>query len=147
MQFVQASGSDIGSLIALMREFYAIEHLRFDETVATEGLGQLFDGAAPGVVYLIAVDGVAIGYFVLAFSFSLEFHGRYAWLDELYLREPWRGHGIGAAALGFIEQLCRDRGFAALRLEVARENAGAERLYRRSGYEDYSRDLLTKWIR
>jgi GNAT superfamily N-acetyltransferase len=144
---VPATAADLGALLTLMREFYASERLPFDPAVATDGLQQLFADPSSGAVYLIALEGGAAGYFVLGFNFSLEFHGRYVWIDELYVREAWRGHGLGSAALSFVERICRDRGYAAVRLEVARRNAAAERLYRRSGYDDYDRDLLTKRVR
>jgi len=40
-----------------------------------------------------------VGYAVLAFGFSLEFDGRDAFLDELFIAEPCRGQGIGSAVL------------------------------------------------
>jgi GNAT superfamily N-acetyltransferase len=145
--FVRATAGDVDVLGGLMREFYAIEHLRFDEAAARAALQQAFADPSAGTVYLIEIEAVPNGYFVIGFNFSLEFHGRYAWLDELYVREPFRGRGAGGAALRFVEQSCREEGLVAVRLEVARENAGAASLYRRSGYADSNRDLLTKWIR
>lgn len=144
--FVPATAIDLESLLTLMREFYAIEHLPFDEAVAARGLAQAFADPSAGAVFLIQADAEVVGYMVLGFNFSLEFHGRYAWIDELYVRGAYRGQGLGTAALAFVERLCRERGFAAVRLEVARRNRGAAALYRRLGYEDYDRDLLTKRI-
>ena len=131
----------------MMRDLYAAEHLPFDERVATRGLRELLADPSLGTVYIIEVEGGVCGYVVVAVNFSLEFHGRYAWIDELYVRAPSRGCGIGSAVLRLIEAEARDRGFDAVRLEVTRGNAGAARLYRRVGYEDLDRDLLTRWIR
>lgn len=142
-----ATDRDLSVILTLMPEFYALEHLRFDEAFATRALRQLWADPAAGAVYLIEIAGVAHGYLVLGFNFSLEFGGRYAWIDELYVRQPFQGRGVGRAALAFVESLCRDRGMVAVRLEVARQNMRAERLYQRAGYEDYNRDLLTRWIR
>ena len=145
--FIQATAADLDILLTLMREFYAVEHLPFDPAVATAGLSVMFADASAGAVYLIEMDGAPIGYMVLGFNFSLEFHGRYVWIDELSIRSAHRGHGAGTAALAFVHELCRARGYAAVRLEVARRNVDAGRLYRRQGYEDYDRDLLTRWVR
>ncbi len=145
--FSLATETDIAVVLQLMPEFYAEERLPYDERAAARALRQLFADPSAGAVYLIEADGVVNGYMALGFNFSLEFHGRYAWIDELYVREPFRSRGIGTAALRFVEALCRERGFEAVRLEVVRSNAGAGRLYRRAGYQDEDRDLLTRWIR
>lgn len=45
-----------------------------------------------------------------------------------------RGRGVGERLLSAAEAACRARGCTALRLEVHPDNAGARRLYARSGY-------------
>lgn len=145
--FRLAGEADLDLVLELMSEFYPLEHLTFDRRVAASAVRQLVDDPTLGGVYLIESDGQTAGYVVMGINFSLEFRGRYAWIDELYVHEPLRGRGIGAATLAFVESVCRDRGLAAVRLEVARANRGAGRLYRRHGFEEYNRDLLTRWIR
>ncbi|MGZ7077088.1 MAG: GNAT family N-acetyltransferase, partial [Candidatus Angelobacter sp.] len=86
------------------------------------------------------------GYFALTFCFSLEFHGRFALLDELYLREAYRRQKLGKAAVSFAEDLCRKAGIAAVRLEVGRENQNAQSLYRAAGFKEDERNLMTKWL-
>jgi GNAT superfamily N-acetyltransferase len=44
-----------------------------------------------------------IGYIVLTLGDSLEYHGRDAFVDEIYIRESHRGKGIGAQAIKFVE--------------------------------------------
>jgi len=144
--FTVADASHANLLIPLMREFYAVEHLRFDEKVAPQALQQLLRNRAFGIAYLISVDNELVGYIVLTFGFSLEFHGRDAFIDELYLRENYRGQGIGKAGLQLIEETCRSEGIKALHLEVERVNTRAQAVYRRAGYQDHDRYLLTKWF-
>lgn len=86
------------------------------------------------------------GYIVLTFGFSLEFHGRDAFVDELYVRNGYRGHGIGKASLRLVEEVCQKEGIKALHLEVDRQNLHAQNLYRKAGYKDHDRYLLTKWL-
>jgi GNAT superfamily N-acetyltransferase len=83
---------------------------------------------------------------VLTFGFSLEFHGRNALLDELYLREEFRGRGLGRASLVRAEEICRREGIRAVHLEVDRVNVRAQEVYRKAGYKDHDRYLLTKWL-
>ncbi len=97
-------------------------------------------------IYLIFRGTDLAGYFALTFCFSLEFHGRFALLDELYLREPYRRQKLGKAVVVFAEDLCRKAGIKAVRLEVGRENQGAQSLYRAAGFKEDERNLMTKWL-
>jgi hypothetical protein len=51
----------------------------------------------PGLaqIYFIFRGPELAGYFTLTFCFSLEFHGRFALFDELYLREPYADRSWG----------------------------------------------------
>ena len=102
----------------------------------------------PGLaqIYFIFRGPELAGYFTLTFCFSLEFHGRFALLDELYLRQPFRRQKLGQGVVGFAEGICRREGIMALRLEVGRDNAPAQALYRQSGFQEDARNLMTRWL-
>lgn len=87
-----------------------------------------------------------VGYVVLTFSYSLEFHGRDAYVDEIYVREAHRGRGVGGQTLRFIEKVCRALGVQALHLEVDRDNTSARAVYETAGFEDRNNYLLTRRI-
>lgn len=144
--FTLAGASDVELLIELMQEFYVVEHLQFDEGAARAALGQILNDRRFGVVHVIVVGEEAAGYLVVTFGFSLEFRGRDAFVDELYLREKFRGRGIGKASLELAEAICREEKISALHLEVDRVNTRALGLYRRAGFRDHDRYLLTKWL-
>lgn len=101
---------------------------------------------AYGNGWFIEHGGELIGYIILCFDFSMEYGGRNAWVDEFFLTREWRGKGIGAQALKFFEQAARDAGATAIHLEVNQGNRAIE-LYRRRGFEDHHRYLMTKWLR
>jgi GNAT superfamily N-acetyltransferase len=144
--FTLARASDAELLVELMGEFYACEHLEFEARAARAALEQILRDRRFGVVHLIRVGEEAAGYFVLTFGFSLEFGGRDAFVDELYLREKFRGHGLGKASLELAVEVCRAEGIRALHLEVDRVNTRAQGVYRRAGFRDHDRYLLTKWV-
>jgi diamine N-acetyltransferase len=141
-----AAIEDAPLLLGLMREFYAFEHLTFDETRARAALVRLLDDASLGRVFLVEEDGGPAGYVVLAFGYSLEFHGRDAFVDELFLRPAFRGRGLGREFLRFVEEQCRQFGVTALHLEVERKNKAAQEFYRRLGFQDHDRYLMTRWL-
>ena len=146
VRFSVAGPADEETVLSLMREFYEIEHLPFTEEAARAALRQVLEAHRYGVVALMHAGQELAGYLVLTFGFSLEFHGRDALMDELYVRERHRGHGAGTLSLAFVEELCRTEGIRALHLEVDRGNEPARRLYHRAGYVDHDRYLLTKWL-
>lgn len=137
---------DESTVVALMRDFYAGEHLVFDELIAPRAVRELLAAPSLGSIHLLEHDDSVIGYFVVTFGFSLEFHGRYALLDELYLVPSARGRGWGRHALELAAGTARQAGVAALRLEVNHVNTRARAAYLRAGFQDNRRDLLTRWL-
>jgi ribosomal protein S18 acetylase RimI-like enzyme len=144
--FQLLSEEELPALLEMMREFYAQQHMRFDENVARGAITQLLKSPAHGQIYLIFRGTMLAGYFALTFCFSLEFHGRFALLDELFLLEPFRRQKLGEGVAGFAESICRREGIAALRLEVGRDNLPAQSLYKKSGFQEDARNLMTKWF-
>lgn len=146
IHFRLGDNSDIETLVEFIRECHKLEHLPFDDSTVHALLAKLLNNESLGRVWLIQ-DGIeAIGYIVLTFGYSLEFLGRDAFIDELYIRESHRGKGIGTKAIQFVEGVCPSLGIQALHLEVDQENTRAQSLYRKVGFEDHDRYLMTKWI-
>lgn len=144
--FQLLSDHEIPTLMEMMREFYAQQEMRFDEPAAAQVVNKALNSPDLAQIYLIFRGTELAGYFALTFCFSLEFHGRFALFDELYLREPFRRQKLGKAVVAFAEDLCRKAGIKALRLEVGRENQGAQSLYRATGFKEDERNLMTKWL-
>jgi len=141
-----AGPADAATVVALMRAFYAEEHLVFDETAARRSVDELLAHPGLGAILLFETDGRVIGHAVLTFGFSLEFHGRYVLLDELFLIPEARGHGRGRSALALAEAWTRSAGATALRLELNHANTRARSLYLAAGFTDDRRDLFTKRV-
>ncbi|MBL8207861.1 MAG: GNAT family N-acetyltransferase [Blastocatellia bacterium] len=146
LKIIPAEATDIEMLVVFMRDFYEHEALSFDESSARQALQQLIENHFFGRVFLFELADEKIGYTVLTFGFSLEFHGRDAFVDELYIVTGHRGRGIGKQALEFLADVCRTEGIAALHLEVERANTIAQEVYRKQGFKDHDRYLLTRWL-
>lgn len=146
LRFQPLAPADFESLFGMMREFYVHEEMPFDETVARQALLKMLDNDSLGRVFLIYAGGEIAGYTVLTFGYSLEFHGRDAFVDELFLREKYRGQGIGQQTLEFLSSVCAESGVKALHLEVDHKNNTAQQTYRKFGFKDHDRYLMTKWL-
>ena len=144
--FRPANHADADTLVEMMRDFNAHERIAFDEAEVRAVLAQLFADDSCGLVYLIRLGGEVAGYVVITFGFSIEFRGRDALIDELFVKDEFRGRGLASAALRHAEGVCRERGVRALHLEVDRGNARAQSVYQRAGFEDRGNYLLNKWL-
>jgi GNAT superfamily N-acetyltransferase len=142
----EAGASDTDELLALMRSFYAEEGYPFHEERTERVLRAMLANPFFGAVWVFRLDGRAVGYLVVTHGYSLEFGGRDAFVDEVYVIPEMRGRGIGAQALRIAEEHCRRQGIGALHLEVERENPRARALYERSGYKAHDRYLMTRWL-
>lgn len=144
--FAAATESDLNRLIPVLRAFYEVEHLPWNEPALRRALSVLVADANVGRLRMILRDGEIAGYFLLGFCFSLEFGGRFGLLDELFVLPAHRGGGLAKRALAEVEALCRAEGLDALRLEVNDDNAHARGIYERAGYVAHPRRLMTLWL-
>ncbi len=141
-----AREDDVETLLPLMRGLYEHDGDEFNAVTHRAALMGLLAHPERGQVWLVEDDGAAVGYAVLTFGYSLEYRGRDALVDELFLAESHRGRGLGMQTLAFLEAECRRQGIAALHLEVARGNTRAQAVYRAAGFFSHDRILMTKWV-
>lgn len=94
----------------------------------------LLDADGPGRIWLIELAGQAIGYVALCFGYSIEFGGRDAFIDELYIAPAHRGNGYGKTTLELLKAEAQALDVRALHLEVAHTNDSARRLYAAAGF-------------
>lgn len=99
-----------------------------------------------GRLILFEHAGELLGYMVLGFGFSLEFHGRDCLLDEFYVVPEHRSKGIGRAAVEFAIAMCRKMGIHAVHLEADYVNVRGHEFYKKLGFKDHERHLMTLWI-
>jgi len=146
IQFRLANFADINTLVEFMRQFYSIDQYPLDEQVARTALEKIVGDPSLGRVWLINHEHEAIGYIAVTFGYSLEYHGRDAFIDELFVTASYRNQGIGTKAIQFVLEVCPELGIHALHLEVERTNTAGQALYRKFGFEDHDRFLMTRWI-
>jgi len=120
--------------------------LPFDEDEVRVPLKMFLARPELGRAWLIQHQETTVGYVILTLSFSFEYRGVDAFIDELYIEPQWRRMGFGRQAMQQVESHARGLGVHALHLEVDRGNDAAMELYRRAGYADHRRHLMTKWL-
>jgi diamine N-acetyltransferase len=139
----KATGEDLERLVHLMGEFYAESGYPLNQGRAGQAFSALLADERLGHVWLIQKDSQDVGYLVLTMGYSMEYGGRDAFVDDLFIRAQFRGAGLGTAALAQVREFAANLGVRALHLEVARDNTIAQALYRQAGFRDTERQLLT----
>lgn len=145
-RFVPATDADLPRLLPVLREFYAEEHLPWNEPALRAALAVLIGDPDAGRLLLIRRGDEIAGHVAIGYCFSLEFGGRYGLLDELFVLPAHRGAGLAKRALAEAEALCRSEGLLTLRLEVNDDNERARGIYERAGYRAHPRRLMTRWL-
>ena len=148
LEFRQAIPGDEAVLLPMMRALAKQdpEVIPFNESSARAAFHQFLSLPAFGRIWLLYTGADLIGYIILTIGFSFEFRGHDAFIDELYIVPAHRRRGFGRQTMAFVEQAAREMGVNAIHLEGDPGNDAALELYRRSGYRDHDRFLMTKWL-
>lgn len=142
MQLKTATVADIEQLLPLVAAYHAFEQLDSTEQQRRSALTMLLSDKALGGIWLVYFDDHLAGYIALCRGFSIEFGGFDAFVDEFFLKERFRGKGLGAQVLHAIKAEARDLAIQALHLEVARSNEPAKKLYSKLGFEARDKYVL-----
>ena len=121
-------------IMEMMRVFYA------SPAVLSNGSEEIFSNDIDNCVndspylegYVFEDKGNVQGYAMIAKSFSTEFGKPCIWIEDLYLKDEYRGSGLGKAFFDFITEKYTDCIF---RLEVEEENERAIGLYKKCGFD------------
>ena len=84
--------------------------------------------------YLIERQGKAAGYGLISLTYSNEVGGLVVWIEELYIKQEYRGCGLGGKFLDFIRSKFSPKA-KRFRLEVSEKNRSVQELYIDKGYE------------
>jgi GNAT superfamily N-acetyltransferase len=141
-----ATIDDVALLRTMIRELAEFEH-ELDLVVIQEAdLARDGFGANPSFRALIAEwDDLPAGYALFFDSYST-WTGRRLFLEDLFVREPFRARGIGKALLAFVAHIAVRENCSAVQWEVLDWNEKAIELYKSLGAEflDQWRPVLLK---
>ncbi len=139
----RAALSDVPALVTLMTAFYAESGFPLPAAPAARAFETIIGDSRLGAVWLAESETTPIGHAVLTVSFSMEYGGLRAFVDDLYVAPSARGQGVGGALLRALRTACMAGGVRAMHVEVGPENETARRLYARADYVDSGHLLLT----
>lgn len=130
------TAQDKESVLAMVTEFYTSPGVL--HKIPVSNFSTVYDDMVKGTPYLrglaIEHEGQLAGYCQLTFSYSTEAGGMVVWIEEVYIKEEFRGHGLGNEVFQYLKSEYRGKA-ARLRLEVSPDNPRAAALYERLGFE------------
>ncbi len=129
-----ATIKDATLLATLIHELAEYDRLGHESSVTEEDIVRDGFGAAPKFRAVIAEsDGEVAGYAVF-FEFYSTFQGRAGlFLDDIFVRPPFRKQGVGRALVAHVAGLAWKEGYFSMRWEVLDWNTPAIEFYRKLG--------------
>lgn len=126
--------SDRTTVVDMMRTFY------HSPAVWTNGSEEIYNNDITACVtdnpyaegFIFENEKEILGYGMIAKSFSTEFGKPCIWIEDLYLKEEYRGEGIGSYFFAYLEKEFPN---TIMRLEVEEENVRAVAVYKKNGYD------------
>lgn len=131
-----ASEKDIPAIIELMREFAGYENLLEYLEITEEKLFEATFSKNGFVECLIAFgDEKPVAYALYYLSFA-SFRGQFSiYLEDIYITENYRKHGLGEMMLKQIARIGKKNGAVRMDFQVLEWNAPAINFYKKHGAE------------
>jgi GNAT superfamily N-acetyltransferase len=132
-----ATTGDIDALVVLLAELFAIEQ-DFTEDATTQRRGlELLLACPERAVVFVARDPVAgvVGMVSAQLVLSTAIGAPSAWIEDMVVRESFRGQGVGRALLDHATAWSATQGAGRVQLLADADNTPALAYYRRLGWQ------------
>ena len=147
MEIVRMDRSNSSEVYGMMRVFYdspAVLHTSSDRVLKNDieaciGDCPYLDG------YVFMEDGQVAGYSMVSKSYTTEYGGICAWIEDLYIKENFRRRGISKQFFEKLPSMYPE--IVRFKLEVEPENVRAIETYKRCGYTKLHYDIMESVIR
>ncbi|WP_169779421.1 GNAT family N-acetyltransferase [Campylobacter curvus] len=133
MQIRPANIADTHAIIALIKELAEYEKMpnevKIDEEIFKR---HIFENHYANAIVAEA-DGQIVAYAIYFHSFSTWLGRAGIHLEDLYVKQEFRGHGAGLAMIKRLAEICEDEGFGRLEWECLDWNEPSIKFYENLG--------------
>ena len=138
LQIIKAKRSDGSLLLDMMIQFNREEAIEIPIEVMKKTLELSFSNPNHVQTFL-ALDGErVIGYMHVCFSFSFEYQGMEASIDEIYILNENRRLGLAKAVIHEVESVIRSMGVVIFRADVSDDKPWLNDFYNKIGFQQAS---------
>ena len=130
----KAAAENVPQIIALIREFAEYENLSdFCEVTEERLSAALFGETKVAEAIIVFQEEAAIAYAIFYPNFA-SFRGqRGIYLEDIYIKQEFRGAGLGETILKYIARFGKERGFERMDFQVLEWNTPAVKFYEKLG--------------
>lgn len=134
LRIERATERDVPVILQMIKDLAEYERMS-DRVTATEaGLRETLFGARPAAEVVIGYAGATPAGFALFFQNYSTFVGRPGlYLEDLFVRPEFRGHGFGRQLLAHLAKIAVDRGYGRFEWSVLDWNEPAIGFYKKLG--------------
>jgi len=134
--------AEVPALLELIRELARFERLEHEVEATVESLQNSLFGPQPAAGALLGrTGGELAGYAIYFFTFS-SFIGRPGlWLEDVYVRPPFRRRGLGRRLIEAVARIGAERGCGRFEWTALNWNQNAREFYRGLGAR-----VMDEWI-
>jgi len=97
-------------------------------------------------MFLFELEEEIVGFANLMTIYSVWAHGKALVLDDLYIREEYRGKGLGKEAMEFFVAYARNNGYKRLQFQSELSNPGAMAFYKKIGFTPVDMHFYVKHL-
>jgi GNAT superfamily N-acetyltransferase len=129
-----AAPADVPLILTFIRELAEYEKLAHEVVGSEEDFHRALFGERPVIEAVIgSLDGEAVGYALFFPTFSTFLGKQGLYLEDLYVRPPARGRGVGRALLAHLARVTVDRGWGRFEWAVLDWNEPSIAFYKKMG--------------
>ncbi|MDZ4811161.1 MAG: GNAT family N-acetyltransferase [Pseudomonadota bacterium] len=126
--------SEIAELVIMCAEHARYERSEYEACGISEKLQRsIFDNSARLKAWVAQSQGQLIGYATATGEYSTWSAREFLHMDCLFVREAFRGGGVGSALLAQVLRYAGEQGFAQVQWQTPMWNEDAQRFYCREG--------------
>jgi GNAT superfamily N-acetyltransferase len=133
LQMRYAKEKDAALILAFIRELAEFENMAALVAATEEDIRLSLFGKKQAEVIIGEIDGIPAAFALFFHSYSTFSGGANLFLEDLFVREPFRGCGTGTNMLRHLARIAVERGCKRLDWLVLDDNAGGAAFYRKHG--------------
>ncbi len=130
----QAAADDVGDIISLIRELADYEKLLGQVNIdPTHFTRELFGENPVCFCFMAHVEGALAGFILSFYNFSTFLGRRGIYIEDLYVRPQFRGHGIGQGLINHVIEKAKNEGCGCVEWQVLDWNTPSIAFYEKLG--------------
>jgi GNAT superfamily N-acetyltransferase len=133
---------EISALLEMIVELARFEHLEHEVEVTEVSLRKALSGEPPAAGALIAREnGQIAGYAIYFFTFCSFAGRRGMWLEDVYVRPPFRRRGLGTNLIKAVAKIAADNNCGRFEWAALKWNKTALDVYQKMGA-----NIMEEWV-